>query len=102
MKKLLFFLIIIVILGCSIDYKVKVSSNTSWSGYFDNRTVEGYGNKTVNVSDEGTVCATAQKETEEGYLKLKMVEYRKGLFSGETTVDKAETTAAYGVVSVCN
>jgi hypothetical protein len=73
------------------DYKIEITSDTRWSGYFENRTIDGHGNETIDISDNGIVCCTAQKQTEHGTLTMSVIP------GGES----ATTTAAYGVVSVC-
>ena len=79
--------------GCSI-FKVEanVSSTTSWSGTFHNRTVSGTGDMKVDMGARGggAKCAVVQKETRQGTLTV-------SISGGET----ATTTAEFGVVSVC-
>lgn len=97
-------MITLFLAGCSVDYKVDIESDTSWSGAFDNRSVDGKGNETVDVGDTPPVCAVVQKDTKEGFLTAKMVCHYRGpqkIFKEKATKDRATTTAAYGVVSVC-
>lgn len=69
-----------------------VTSDTSWSGSFDGRTVDGRGNQTVKLGGgSGTKCASVQKSTVQGFLTVK-------IDGGE----EKTTTAAFGVVTVCN
>lgn len=92
-------LLVLFVLGCDdddeprrlLDLKAEVESNTSWSRFFENRTVDGSGNQTVDLPDVDIACCTVQKQTEEGRLKVSVVP------GGES----AESTAAYGVVTVC-
>ena len=95
------FALVIVLSGCSIDYKAEVESNTSWSGSFGGRTVDGTGNKTIDVPDEHPQCCVVQKDGESGFLKVRVVAEGGGIFSPSDS-DWVETTAAYGVVSACS
>ena len=88
--------------GCGGDLVVEVESNTSWSGYFHNRSVDGSGDETVDVPEESIVCATVQKGTEGGTLTVRMVRRDVGIFQTDNEEDSASTSAAYGVVSVCS
>ena len=98
--KYFIFLIVLMLLGCGPDWKAEIKSNTSWSGSFDGRTVDGTGNKTVNLSNDEVVCCVVQKDTEEGYLEVRIIDDSGGLFTADG--EKAKTTADYGVVSVCS
>jgi len=88
----------LLLLGCN-DWKAKVESNTSWSGSFSGRTVDGSGNQTVDIDDDGVVCCVVQKETEGGRLKVTIVNEGSNPFRSEG--ESKETTAAYGLVTVC-
>ncbi|GJQ22187.1 MAG: hypothetical protein HBSIN02_25420 [Bacteroidia bacterium] len=100
----LFYLFIVavavVFVGCSDDWKAKVESDTSWSGSFSGRTVDGTGNQTVDLDDDEVVCCVVQKQTERGRLKVSIVNEGSNPFASDG--ESKETTAAYGVVSVCN
>jgi hypothetical protein len=100
MKYLLLFISIITICSCGPDWKAEVKSDTSWSGSFGNSTVDGSGNQTVNLPNDEIVCCVVQKDTEAGYLEVKIVDKGGSLFA--TDGEKAKTTADYGVVSVCS
>jgi hypothetical protein len=78
--------------GCSLfNTDAHVESDTSWSGSFDGRTVDGSGNKTVSLgSGTGPKCAVVQKKTRTGSLRVKI-----------DGGDDKKTTAEFGVVSVC-
>jgi len=105
MKLLLIFLISVFFISCADDLRVDIESDTSWSGYFGNKTVDGSGNKSIDIPDDRPQCATAQKETELGFLTAKMIAERKGIaaiFGDEKVEDEATTTAAYGLVTVCS
>jgi hypothetical protein len=94
---ILFIFLAFFIIGCT-DYKAKVESNTSWSGAFGNRTVDGRGNQTIDLDDDDVQCCTVQKQTEEGRLKITIVD--EGFWGSDG--ESAETTAAFGVVSACS
>lgn len=91
------------------DIYAEIASDTSWSGAFDNRTVDGAGSKTVDLPDGDIECVVVQKETETGYLTLTIVDHVTGggiMGVGEkdetNRSNGVSTTAAYGVVSGCN
>jgi len=94
-------LISIFIINCAPDYKAQIKSDTSWSGSFDNRTVDGDGNDIINLSNEHPVCCVAQKQTEDGYLHIRVINDNKNII-GPGNSSWAKTTAAYGVVSACS
>jgi len=79
----------------------KVESSTSWSGFFGNRTVDGFGDREVSLPGgfgSGS-CLTVQKSSAHGHLRVKI-----GFRSGSNWISKSErvdTYAAYGVVVVC-
>lgn len=99
MKKILFLLafVSIIAVGCS-DFKARVESDTSWSGAFGNRTVDGNGNQTIDLDDKDTQCCVVQKQTKHGRLKITIIDEGFLGMDGES----AETTAEYGVVSACS
>jgi len=99
MKKIFLLIAIasLIIVGCS-DFKAKVESDTSWSGAFGNRTVDGNGNKIIDLEDSDTQCCVVQKQTKHGRLKVTIIDEGFLGMDGEF----AETTAEYGVVSVCS
>lgn len=72
--------------GCST--KVKVESNTSWTGAVNGASVEGTGNTTYELRGDNK-CVVFQKSTTQGFLTIK----------GD--VPTTTTTAEYGVVSGC-
>lgn len=73
--------------GCSKDWKLKLESNTSWSGSygtgssgsFSSGTIQGTGNRTFDVGDDDGVCA-GFNQVGPGYLKLTL-EKEGSLFS---------------------
>ena len=99
MNKLFIIFITVVFFSCGPDWKADVKSDTTWSGSFGNRTVDGSGNQIVNLPDDDIVCCVVQKDTRGGYLEVKIVDKGGSIFS--TDGEKAKTTAEYGVVSVC-
>lgn len=105
MKKILILLSLLVfVISCSVDYNAEVKSNTTWSGAFGNRTVDGNGNSTVDLSGEHPVCCCVQKQTSSGYLRVRVTAsggFLGGIF-GPGNSSWVETTAAYGVVTVCS
>lgn len=77
--------------GCST--KVEVSSDTCWTGYVNNASVEGCRSNTWSVREPGS-CFTFQKTTAEGTLRARV----KGWKGDNRWV---ETSTAFGVVTVC-
>lgn len=55
---------------------------------------------TGDIDDDDVVCCVVQKQTEQGYLKVSIVNEGSNPFASDG--ESKETTAAYGVVSVCN
>jgi hypothetical protein len=88
------------LMSCADEWVAEVNSNTSWSGSFSGRTVDGTGNTKVNLGSDETVCCVVQKQTQTGYLKVSIKNEGGGLFAMDG--ESKETTAAYGIVSVCN
>lgn len=100
-KAIILVIISLLLMGCSVDYKVDVKSDTSWSGAFGNRTVDGQGNKTVDIADDPPVCVVVQKQTERGYLTIQIIAKGGGIFGPDDNAP-VTTRAAYGVVSDCS
>lgn len=76
--------------GCSKRTRIEVQSDTCWEGFVDRQArLEACGDKSYRVT--GTIeCVTLQKTTANGTLRVRIE-------SGPW----AETTAAFGSVSVC-
>jgi hypothetical protein len=93
MRILLGCALILLVTGCGsiFDTNAEVESNTTWSGSFNGRTVDGSGNQTILLGKgSGAYCATVQKQTRSGFLTVTV--------SGHSNT----TTADFGVVTVCN
>ena len=101
MKYTLLVLFALLIIGCEANYKVKIESNTSWSGYMSGASVDGSGNRTIDIPEEDVVCATVQKETENGFVKVTLVDESPNIFGGGEIASRY-TDAKYGIVTVCN
>ena len=100
MKKAVILLLIffsLLILGCS-DYKAEVDSNTSWSGWFGDRTIAGSGSMTIDLDDDETQCCEVWKETGYGWLRIRIINESFFYCDG----GDAETAAPYGGVSACS
>lgn len=95
-------IVALLLTGCSAqDRWAEIESDTDWSGYFENRSVDGSGSRRVDLPQEGDiVCVVVQKETEEGYLRVRIVKEGTFLAPPQET-EWAETRAAYGVVDRC-
>jgi hypothetical protein len=93
--KYILILFALMLIGCDDPKETgpwiaHVESNTSWSGYFGNASVDGVGNKTITMGDSDVECCAVQKLTPQGSLSV----WIEGGESGSTT-------AAYGMVTVC-
>ena len=86
------------LLACT-DYQAEVESDTSWSGAFGDRTVDGTGNQVVDLPDDWPQCVVVQKQTIHGFLRVRVI--GGGGILGPGDSDWVETTAEYGVVSAC-
>lgn len=78
-------------------FYIEIESNTSWMGVIGGdgsmRSINGYGSQTWKLTGYRVVSAVIQKQTEEGYLTVRILKDGK-------VVDKQTTTAPYGIVSV--
>jgi hypothetical protein len=95
--KLLLIFLPLLILGCS-DYKAEIESNTSWSGWFGDRTVAGSGNMTIDLDDDESQCCEVYKETGYGWLRISII--NESIFYCDG--GDAETLAPFGGVSACS
>lgn len=100
MGSLIIGVILLALAGCHADIYAEVQSNTSWSGAFGDRTVDGTGNAKVDLPDEPPQCVVVQKETTQGTLRVRVVASGGVISPGGS--GWVETTAAYGVVSACS
>lgn len=98
----------LLLAGCADDWKVEIDSNTSWrgevggqtlNGGLSTKTISGEGDETFDLPDGAHVCCVVQKLTDEGFLKVKIVNKGGWLLSGDGEED--ETEAPYGTVTVC-
>lgn len=85
-----------------INYKAEVESDTSWSGSFGNRSVDGSGNQIVELPNDDVVCIVVQKNTAGGYLRARIIDDSHGFLNPAYDSKWVETTAEFGVVDVCN
>ncbi len=72
--------LLLVVMGCEErrdDYYATVQSNTTWSGVFGNRTVDGSGNTEVDLPDNSP-CVIANIEGEDGYLTVTVMSHVTG------------------------
>lgn len=97
--RLLPFAALVVAASCTTRYEAVIESDTEWSGFFGNRTVSGVGNATVRLEDDDRdQCCIVDKETEGGFLRIRLVE-DEGWWDEES--DWVETVAEFGTVFVC-
>jgi hypothetical protein len=85
-----------VMTGCS-DYKVELKSNTSWSGVFGGKTINGSGNLIIDLPDEGRQCITIQKNTVDGWVRARVYDATDTANAWEWQ----ETGEAYGTIDFC-
>ena len=101
MKHMLVTVAMVAALGACTDRRLIVESDTEWSGFIDEEesgySRDGSGNARFDL-DDGRVCWTFQKGTEQGSLRV--YARTKELFGTETHGD-ARTTAVYGIVAGC-
>jgi hypothetical protein len=90
---------LLLVAGCSHDYKAEVRSNTTWSGAFNGATVDGSGDRTVDIDDEGVQCVVVQKQTRTGSLTVSIVDDGNTWFKKDG--ESKSTSAEFGVVTVC-
>ncbi len=86
----------VLVTGCS-DYKVDVESDTTWSGVFAGKSVDGAGNSTIDVPDDGELCIVIQKNTRGGFVQVSVRD--TGGSSYQT--DWERTEGAYGTIEFC-
>ena len=98
----LIIILALLLAGCSSPERwAEVESDTSWSGYFENRSVDGHGDQRIDLPESGeVVCAVVQKDTEDGYLRLRLCE-QGVMLTPKLETEWARTTAAYGIVDRC-
>ncbi len=103
MKPILIIIIIALLsLGCEKDYYAQVTSDTSWSGSFADRTVDGKGDKRVDIPDDPPQCVVVQKDTEHGKLSVTIFAKSRWFLGSDYSSGTITTTAAYGIVLACS
>jgi hypothetical protein len=98
------------VMGCEErqdDYYAVVDSNTTWSGWFGNRTVDGSGHYEVDLPDNDA-CVIAHMQTDTGFLTVTVMSHVTGGsimgiggHDDREQQDTATTEAARGMVAVC-
>lgn len=91
----------LLLIGCSKDYKVEITSDTDWYGQVSGRSVEGPGNQTIDMDDNKGECALLVKKTDAGKLSAKII-WDGGWFinpSGETK--SVSTMEPNGSIEIC-
>lgn len=100
------FVILLALCGCSdVAYKAEISSDTSWSAEFADQTIEGSGNKTIDLPDSHPSCCVVQKQTENGWLAIYISAEGGGflgIFGGPSDSDQKETLESYGILKGCS
>lgn len=92
----------LLIFGCSSDFHAEVESDTSWTGDFAGIRMDGSGNQSIDIPDEGILCCVVQKNTTGGYLKLRVYDLTDD--SSDTITNPEvweETSEAYGHLTWC-
>lgn len=91
----------LLLCSCSTDRWAEVRSDTDWSGYFDDHSVDGSGDRDIPLDeDRSPSCVVIQKQTAAGTLRVRLVEEGFGPW-GDNATGWASTTAEYGVCHVC-
>lgn len=95
---------VLLLSACRQDFKAEVESNTSWSGSFGGASVDGSGNRTVDLPDEDPQCVAVQKTTRNGSLSVRVVVENGGFLgvAGPSSGEWVTTTAEFGVVTACS
>jgi hypothetical protein len=101
MRILIILITAIFLYGCQSNYKLKVESNTNWTGWVVNKTFTGYGNTTFDLGNTKPQyqCFTFQKLTENGFIKLTLIEEND--FWGNSDLASDWTDQPYGILSLC-
>lgn len=92
--------------GCGDDWIAKIESDTTWiaeckTDGFVYKTVEGSGNKTIDLKNEEKVCVEVWKTTEEGCLKLTIINDNPGSWDSSEDSWWAKTCHPYGEIERC-
>ncbi len=86
-----------LVTGCS-DYKAQVESNTTWSGVFAGKSIDGAGNSTIDVPDDGELCIVIQKNTRGGFVQVRIIDVTE---SSSYEDDWERTEEVYGTIEIC-
>ena len=84
------------------SYRAIIRSNTTWTGSFVNRTVEGSGNATIQLPGPAPVCVVVHKKVASGYLELQIESYIAASNELLHQQGAVRTDASFGVVSDCS
>lgn len=92
--------------GCSKDWKLKVESNTAWTGSYgtgsqgslSSGTIQGSGNRTFDVGDDDRICA-GFTQLGSGYLNLTLE--KKGSLFSPGKKKSAISNVSGGFAGVC-
>lgn len=101
MKKIIALFSILLLAGCSQDWKAHVESNVNWSGTFGGVNVSGSGEKVVDLNDDvGNYCCVVRKDTTIGFLKVTLINDGSGwIFDADSKT--GQTSEPYGEITVC-
>lgn len=101
---------VLVLCGCSSDWKLEIDSNANWHGVYggvsgtqwSTSEVSGSGSRTIDISDDDRVCVVFQ-QTSSGYLKIKLKDEGGGLFGIFAASDRdGQTNVNGGTVDICS
>lgn len=115
MKKSYQHIIIILMLsffiGCPVEhdisYVIEIESNTSWAVVYHGKTVEGFGNRFIDLPSKGDgydlpVCALIKKKSIRGYVKARIAADEGVSILGSYDGEWFETYASFGEMRVCS
>ena len=88
---------VMIMAGCGGAAEAEIQSDTSWSGSFGDRRIDGSGNSTVEIGGPPPYCAIVQKQTADGVLRVRVVSDDP---TGPST-DWIETTLPFGAATAC-
>lgn len=92
---------LITLMGCGMDYKCKVTSDTNWVATFADQRITGYHSRVFGLDADKPICVTVKKTTSQGHLMIELFKEGGWIFIADDRNSPISTTADFGVVSDC-